>query len=193
VKQSVACVSIIFVLALAFFGCAKPPIEEMNQAIVAVTAAENDANALAYAAGSLVRAREALTRMQEAAASKRYDEAKTLASEAVAIAQKAVTDGRALAGQAKTEAENLVGEVKTAILETEEALRNAKTVKNINLDFTALDKDFADARRTLDQAEISLTAGNYQEASEKSRSARAALSDVTSRIAGAATIVSRKK
>jgi hypothetical protein len=193
VKQSVACVSIILVLALAFFGCAKPPTEEMNQAIAAVTAAENNANALAYAGSSLVRAREALTRMQEAADSKRYDEAKTLASEAVAAAQRAVTDGRALAEQAKTEAENLVEEVKAAALETEEVIEKAKTVKNIDLDFTALDGDFTDARRALDQAEISLAAGNYQEASERSRSARAALSDVTGRIAEATTIVSRKK
>ncbi|MDR2305497.1 MAG: DUF4398 domain-containing protein [Treponema sp.] len=192
-KQSVTWVSIIFVLVLAFFGCAKPPAEEMNQAIAAVSAAENDANALNYASSSLVRAREALTRMQEAADSKRYDEAKTLASEAVAAAQKAIADGKTGAEQAKTEVENLIEGVKAAALETEESLRNAKTVKNIKLDFPALDRDFAGARHTLDQAEISLAGGNYQEASEKGRSARAALSDITNRIAGAATAVSQKK
>jgi vacuolar-type H+-ATPase subunit I/STV1 len=193
VKQSVTCVSIIFALVLAFFGCAKPPTEEMNQAVAAVTAAENDADALTYAASSLVRARETLIRMQEAADSKRYDEAKTLASEAVAAAQKAIADGKTGAERAKAEAESLVEEVKAAALGTEEALRNAKTVKNIKLDFTALDRDLAGARRTLDQAEISLAGSNYQDASEKGRSARAALSDITNRIAGAATAVSRKK
>jgi hypothetical protein len=131
--------------------------------------------------------------MQEAADSKRYDEAKTLASEAVAAAQKAIADGKTGAERAKTEVEDLVAGVKAAALETEEALRNAKTVKNIKLDFSALDRDFAEARRTLDQAEISLAGSNYQEASEKGRSARAALSDITNRIAGAATAVSRKK
>ncbi|MDR1655670.1 MAG: DUF4398 domain-containing protein [Treponema sp.] len=192
-KQSLTRVSIIFVLALAFFGCAKPPVEEMNQAIAAVSAAENDANALSYAASSLLRAREALTMMQEAADSKRYDEAKTLAAEAIAAAQKAVADGKTGAERAKTEAENLIEGVKAAAGETEEVLRNAKTVKNITLDFAALERDFADARRTLAQAEISLSGGNYQEASEKGRNARAALSDITNRIAGAAAAVSRKK
>jgi hypothetical protein len=98
-------------LALALFlaagtvllagGCAKPPTEEMDAASAAVTRAENDPDAVTYAGNSLARAREALNRMSVEADSKRYDAAKSFAAEAIAAADKAISDGRAGAARAK--------------------------------------------------------------------------------------------
>ncbi|MDR2098314.1 MAG: DUF4398 domain-containing protein, partial [Spirochaetaceae bacterium] len=63
------------VAAAVMTGCAKPPVEEMNNAIAAVSRAENDPDVVNYAANALARAREALSQMQSAADAKRYDEA----------------------------------------------------------------------------------------------------------------------
>jgi hypothetical protein len=56
-----------------------------------------------------------------------------------------------------------------------------------------VDQDFDTARRTTDQAEVSLAGNKYQESMEKSRAARGILGDISSRIAGATVAVSRKK
>jgi hypothetical protein len=174
-------------------GCAKPPTEEMNNAIAAVTRAENNADAVTYAGSTLTRARESLTRMQAEADSKRYDAARSYAAEAVAAADKAVADGQAGAARAREEAAGIIAALRPVISETDEAIRAAKAARNLNLDFTGIDRDFEAARRTADQAEISLAGNNYQDALDKGRSARAGLSDINQRLSEAATAASRKK
>jgi hypothetical protein len=174
-------------------GCAKPPTEEMNNAVAAVTRAENDADAVTYAGSVLIRARESLTRMQAEADSKRYDAAKSYAAEAITAADKAVADGRAGAARAREEAAGLIAALKPAVSETGEAIRVAKAARNLNLDFAGIDRDFEAARHTADQAEISLAENNYQDALDKGRSARAELSDINARLSVAATAASRKK
>jgi hypothetical protein len=173
-------------------GCAKPPVEEMNNAREAVTRAENDADAALYAGNSLARARDALDRMQAEADSKRYDAAKTYAAEAVTAADKAVADGRAGAARAREEAAVLIAGLGPAIAETEQGLRAARSA-NLELDFTVLDQDLSAARQNADQAETALTGNQYQDAMEKGRNARAGLSDINQKLATAATAVSRKK
>jgi hypothetical protein len=165
----------------------------MEAAVTAVTRAENDADAVTYAGSTLARAREALNRMQGEADSKRYDAAKSYAAEAISAADKAVADGKTGAARARDEASNLVNSVKGSLVETEKAIGSAKGVKNINLDFNGLDRDFENARRTTAQAELSLAGANYQDALDKGRTARGILSDITTKIAGATTAVSRKK
>ncbi|MDR2477478.1 MAG: DUF4398 domain-containing protein [Treponema sp.] len=173
-------------------GCAKPPTEEMKNATEAVTRAENDADAAAYAGNSLARARDALGRMQAEAESKRYDAAKTYAAEAIAAADKAIADGRAGAVRAREEAAALVAELKPAIAETEQGI-NAAQSASLPLDFDAIGQDFNAARSNADQAEIALSGNRYQAALDRGRSARAGLSDINQKLTGAAMSISRKK
>jgi vacuolar-type H+-ATPase subunit I/STV1 len=186
-------IPVLLALSLLAAGCAKPPVEEMENAASTVTRAENDPDAVTYAAGTLSRARDALTRMRSEAESKRYDAAKSYAAEAVSAAEKAIADGRAAAAQTREEASALLGQVKTALEETGKSLDKARDVRNIDLDFNTLDRDYDSARRTAAQAEVSLAGNNYQDSIEKSRTARGILSGIDTRIAGAATLVSRKK
>jgi hypothetical protein len=180
-------------LAMLWTGCEKPPVAEMEAAESAVIRAENDSDAINYAGTSLTRAREALSRMREEAASKRYDAAKNYAAEAIGAANKAISDGRAASVRAREEAAALLATVKGTLEETGQTIDNAKTVKNIDLDFNAVDQDFDTARQTTDQAEVSLAGNKYQDSMEKSRAARGILGDISARIAGATVVVSRKK
>ena len=179
--------------SLILSACAKPPTEEMEAAVTAVTLAENDANAVTYAGSTLARAREALNRMQVEADSKKYDAAKNYAAEAASAADKAIADGKAGAARAREEAAGLVSSVKDSLAETEKSVGAAQGVKNIKLDFNAIDRDLDIARRTTDQAELSLAGADYQDALDKGRTARTLLSDITAKVSGAATAVSRKK
>jgi hypothetical protein len=183
----------IFSLVLALGACAKPPVEEMENAASAVTRAENDPDAITYAAATLSRARDALNRMRTEAESKRYDSAKSFAAEAVSAAEKAIADGRAAAVRAREDAAALLDQVKTSLAATGKSLENAKTVENIVLDFNALDQDYDSARRTTAQAEVSLAGNEYQDSMDKSRTARGMLSAIDGKISGAAISVSRKK
>jgi vacuolar-type H+-ATPase subunit I/STV1 len=184
---------LILVLSVLAAGCAKPPAEEMENAASAVTQAENDPDAVTYAASTLTRARDALNRMRAEAESKRYDAAKNYAAEAVSAAEKAVADGRAAAARIREEAASLLGQVKTGLEETGKSLDKAKNVKNIGLEFNTLAQEYDGARLTAAQAEASLAGENYQDSIEKSRTARGILSGIDARIAGAAVSVSRKK
>jgi hypothetical protein len=181
------------ILGFMFAGCAKPPTEEMEAAALAVTRAENDGDAVNYGGTSLVRAREALLRMQDEAAAKRYDAAKTLAAEAVNAAEKAISDGRAGASRARQEAANLVNGLRLPLAETGEAIGAARQSGAIELDFEGLDRDYDAALRTAGEAETSLAGNNYQEAVDKSQTVRSALSDINNRLANASQAVFRKK
>jgi hypothetical protein len=183
----------LLTLALLMGGCAKPPTAEMESAVLAVTRAENDPNAAAYGESSLIRARDALTRMQAEAAAKRYDAAKTLAAEAVGAAERAISDGQAGAARARQEATNLVSGLRVPLAETENAINAAKEVKNIPLDFGVIDQDFSNARRAAEQAQTSLGANNFKDAVEKSQTVRSSLSSINTRISDATQAVTRKK
>ncbi|HCC37833.1 MAG TPA: hypothetical protein DEQ14_09580 [Treponema sp.] len=183
---------VIVVLALIGASCAKPPTEEMNSAIEAVTRAENDADAVLYAGNSLARARSALTRMQAEADSKRYDAAKTYAAEAIAAADKAMADGRAGAIRARTEAETLVSGLRPAVTETDKGIQAAKSA-GLSLNFDTLSRDFDTARQNVTQAENALAGNNYQDALDRGRSAQSGLSDINQRLSSAVMAVSRKK
>jgi hypothetical protein len=189
----IALILILSLPGLLLAGCAKPPVEEMENAASAVTRAENDPDAVAYAASTLSRARDSLARMRTEAESKRYDAARSYAAEAVSAAEKAIADGRTAAARVREEAAALLGQVKTSMEETGRSLEKAKGVRNINLDFVVLDQDYDSARRSAAQAEVSLAGNNYQDSIDKSRATRSILSGIDSRIAGATVAVSRKK
>jgi flagellar biosynthesis/type III secretory pathway protein FliH len=184
---------IILGMILMAGGCAKPPTEEMDKALAALTRAENDPDAVMYAANSIARARSALTQMQTEAAAKRYDAARTYAQETISAADRAITDGRAAALRAKDEAASLMSLLSASIAETEGAITSARKVRNSRLDFEALSRDFEGARRIFDQAQIAASAGNYPDALAKGQTVRQALSDINARISQAVMAVTRKK
>jgi hypothetical protein len=180
------------ILVFALEGCAKPPVAEMDSAVEAVTRAENNADAVLYASGILVRARDALNRMRAEADSKRYDAAKALAAEAVSAADRAIAEGKAGAARARDEAAALVASLEPDIAETNQGIRAAQAAK-LPLDFNALGQNFDAARLSADQAEIALAGGQYQEALDKCRNAQAGLSDINRKLSEAALAVNRKK
>jgi hypothetical protein len=183
----------VMISAVLFWGCAKPPTEEMEKAAAAVTQAKNDPDAVLYGENSLLRARDALSRMQESAASRRYDEAKLLAQEAIDAAEKARSDGSAGAIRAREEARRLISEAKNALSATETTLNAAKNLDKVEADFKALATKLETALRTIGEAEQNLAANQYQESQNKSMEARRILSDITAEISGAVTKKSRKK
>ncbi|MDR2363983.1 MAG: DUF4398 domain-containing protein [Spirochaetaceae bacterium] len=183
----------IMIIALLLAGCAKPPTEEMEKAAAAVTQAENDPDAVLYGEDSLIRAKNALTQMRVSADSKRYDEAKLLAQEAIDAAEKARNDGRLGATRAKEEAERLLSEAQNALTATEKTLNMAKDLDKVEADFDTLTRKLQTAGSIIGEAETALNASRYQDSQNKSREARAALGDITSEISGAVTKKSRKK
>jgi hypothetical protein len=174
-------------------GCAKPPTAEIEAAETAVTRAENDPDAAAYAESTLARARNALSRAHTEVNAKRYDSAKSYAAEAVSLAEKAVTDGRAAAQRSREEAAALIVSLKASLAETQTAFDRAKQIANTGLDFDALGRDLDAARRLIEQAEIAAAGNSTREALELGRSARAALGDIDARLASGVWTVTRKK
>ncbi|MFP3089443.1 DUF4398 domain-containing protein [Treponema sp. TIM-1] len=179
--------------AVLLWGCAKPPTEEMEKASAAVTQAENDPDAVLYGESSLLRARDALSRMRTSADSKRYDEAKLLAQEAIDAAEKARSDGSFGAARAREETIRLLSEAQNALAATEKTLNTAKNLDKVDADFNALTQRLEAARNTIGEAEENLAANRYQESQNKSMEGRAALGDITAEISRAVTKKSRKK
>jgi len=180
------------ILALLVMGCAKPPTEEMNNAVEAVTRAENDNNAVTYAGNSLARARDALARMNAEAASKRYDTARSFAADAIAAAERAIAEGRAGAENARNDAANIVSQLGPLIKETEQGINAARTA-GLPLDFDSIDNDFNAANRQADRARTALSGNRYQEAIDNGRSARLGLTGINQQLSVATLAVSRKK
>ncbi|MDR2659835.1 MAG: DUF4398 domain-containing protein [Spirochaetaceae bacterium] len=183
----------IIIAAVCFAGCAKPPIEEMNNAIAAVSRAENDPDVINYAATVLARAREALAQMQVEADAKRYDAAKRLASDAQALAERAISDSRAAAQRIRGEAENAIAAMQNAITETEQNLSNARRSRPAGVNINQLDQDFANARSEGEQAIAAQAESRYREAIDTSQRVRSSLSAITSSLSQTVLSNSRKK
>jgi flagellar biosynthesis/type III secretory pathway protein FliH len=180
-------------LLLSLESCAKPPIEEMENAESALTRAENNPDAAAYAEDSLIRARDARNRMQVEAEAKRYDTARAYAAETINAAEKALADGRAAAVRAREDAVNLIATLKDSLEETEKALAAARKIPRSSLDFEALSDGLENARRLIAHAEVAVAGNRLREALDRGRAARAALGDLMAAISAGAREVSRKQ
>jgi len=191
-KRTFYTLCVALVIALLAVGCAKPPTEEMTNATEAVTRAENDSNAVTYAGGSVARARDALNRMNGEAAAKRYDSARSYAAEAIAAADRAISDGRAGAERAKTEAANYIADLKPLIAETEQGI-NAARAARLPLDFNTIDTDFDTAKANTAQAEAAYNGSRYSEAIDRGRAARLGLNGINQQLSTATLAVTRKK
>ncbi|MDR1429760.1 MAG: hypothetical protein LBI85_05675 [Spirochaetaceae bacterium] len=184
------CAALFLVLAS---GCAKPPTEEMNAARDAVTRAENNANAAAYAGDGVRRARSALERMDEEANAKRYDAARIAAAEAVAAAEKAISDGQTASARTADNASNLIVAAKTEIQAAEQSLDAAwkSGVRNIN--FAELNSAAAAAWQSVEQAEMSLAGGRAQDAVNSAEEARGSAARISLALSEGARAGSRKQ
>ncbi|MCL2043491.1 MAG: DUF4398 domain-containing protein [Treponema sp.] len=178
-----ACTALLFGLLAA--ACAKPPIEEMERATDAVTRAENNADAVTYAWNSIARAREALAQMNSEAASKRYDSAKAYAAEAIAAAERAISEGSAGAFRARNEASDLVSELRSQIDETKQTLDNMRSAQ--------LGLDLDSVEQTIDEARTALSEDRYQDALNLSRTALSELTNIRQQVSAAAAAVASKK
>jgi hypothetical protein len=165
----------------------------MDAAAEAVIRAENDGDAITYAPNALVRAKDALERMQSEADSKRYDAAKTYAAEAVSAAERALSEGKAGAQRARQEAAGILDGLAAPLAETEKALDNASRTQGLNLDIPALRGELDRARDAAAEARKDLDAGAYRDASAKGQGARSSLSGINGQIADAVQAASRKK
>jgi hypothetical protein len=179
-------------LAMLAIGCAKPPTEEMNNAIEAVTRAENDIDAVTYAGASIARAREALANMRSEADSKRYDAAKAYAIEATGAAERAISEGKAGAERARSEAVALVSQLRPLIADTEQGLKAAEKAK-LALDFDALERELDNAIYNTDEAQAAINGGRYANALERGRNARIGLNSINQQLSIGTLAVSRKK
>jgi len=192
-KKIIYILVLVFILVLAFSACSSPPMEEMQKAEDAVIRAENDADAVTYAGNSVTHARDALTRMQSEADSKRYDVAKEFAAEAINSAEKAIAEGQSAKERSKTEAAALLDSLQNPMTETPNAIDNAKSVPNIQLDFDSIAQDMGEASKTYDEAQQSFQAGDNPDAINKGQSVRDQLSDINTKINEAASDTSRKQ
>ena len=179
----------LFIILVLVLGCAKPPLEEMQEAREAVFRAENDANAAQFAGGTLSRARDAIRQMESEADSKRYDSARTFASEAIATAERAIAEGRTGAERdgerVRAESDSLVSGLRTEIEETSINVNGAR-YSLMDLDYDALDRTIVNAHNNADRAEADQAAGRYQDASDTARSVRSELANVNQMVARAA-------
>jgi hypothetical protein len=187
--------SLIYVLlvSLVFItSCARPPIDEMNEAEEAVARAENDPDAVTYSGSLITRAQDALALMYEEADAKRYDSAINYANEAIELADRAINEGLTASLRARQEALAAVSAVRPQILETESRIETAKAA-DLPLDFNSIDSEFDATRRTYDQAQSAVSASRYQEAVFLSNNVRAGLNGINQKLGSSVMAVSRKK
>lgn len=177
---------------VALAGCAKPPEQEMAAAADAVARAENDGNAVTYAAATLNRARQLLARMRSESDAGRYDAAKGYAAEVVALAERAIAEGRTGAERADREAGILIQDILPRIIETGQGISSARN-SGLALDFDELDRDYETAVGNAERASTAYNLGQYSDVLIFGQSARNVLMDISSRIAIAATAVPTSK
>ena len=185
-------ITAILALGLILASCATPPIDDMNRARDAVMRAENDANAVAYASNTLLQARGALDRMQTEADARRYDTTRSLAAEAISLAERAIADGRAGAARAQGEAENVVRDLGQLLNQTSNNIDAARRTGNLPLDFNAISREMDIARNGYEETRQSLAAGNYRDVISRGQIIRSILSDINERLGGTVRIASRK-
>jgi hypothetical protein len=187
----------LFVLMVAgfvlFYGCAKPPTEEMANADAAVARAESDPDVPVYAANTLARAKEALIAMQNEAAEKRYDSAKNYAQEAIIASDKAVSDAKAAVARAKSDCTSAINALKSSLVDTAQAVEAVRGNKSIRLDIPALEVSLASAQASVQEADSLANGGKYRDAVERCQVARASLDDIMGKISSASSVTVNRK
>jgi hypothetical protein len=180
-------------LILGLFACAKPPQAEIDAAKAAVAKAAANSDVVSYAPELLARAQDALSRMQTELTAKKYDKVKTLALEASAAAEKAISEAVANKEKVKADAAALIAAMKKAIPDTEKTIAAAKRIPRTGLDFAALAKTLAGAKSSLTEANADYTNGNFMAAWNKATAVQTALADGEKTVADAVQAATKKK
>ena len=188
-KKIVFLLTAVFIL---FLSCERPPEEEMNRAIEALTRAENDYNAVNFSGNLLERARSALRLMQEEANTRRFDSAKSYAAEVVNFAERAISEGRLNADRARSEAANLLNGLAQSLNETETAI-NAARINNMMLDFNELGRLLDSAKSEYEIAQQSINSERFQDAIDRAQNVRSLLNLINTRISEAVRAISGKE
>jgi hypothetical protein len=162
----------------------------MEAAREAVARAENDANAGAYAPNPLVRAKNALARMEDEALAKRYDAAKDYALEAVDAAEQAVRDGAAGLARARDDAARLLESVRELIITTESELAQARQKRLPRAQ--DLDQDLNEAKLLAADARADLDGARSREAPNKGERARSVLTSFRAELQNSVQQTKRK-
>jgi hypothetical protein len=180
-------------LILGLFACAKPPQAEIDAAKAAVAKAAANSDVVTYAPELLARAQDALSRMQAELTAKKYDKVKTLALEASAAAEKAITEAVANKAKVKADAEALLAALKAKIPEVEKTIAAAKRIPRTGLDFSGLARVLADAKASLAAALADITNGSFMAAWNKATGVQTALADSEKTVADAVQAATKRK
>ncbi|MCL1994297.1 MAG: hypothetical protein FWG66_15235 [Spirochaetes bacterium] len=191
-RKNISKLAILAACALWLAGCAQPPTEEMNNAIEAVTRAENDPNAVLYAQGTLLMAQDALRRMQDEADLRNFDDARFFAGEAVMFANMAISQGAAAAQRSREEAEALLLALSPEVEQTEQAILSAQE-NGLALDYDALDRDLQTARIEAEEAQLAMAENRYSDALEMGMNARNGINGINQALSTAVAAVAAKQ
>ena len=185
---------VLAVLSVALLapGCAKPPVEEVNNAEEAVAVAAGDNDAVKYAGNILSRANAAIENMHRELASKNYEAAKSFAAEAVSLAEMAIKEGKATAAKIQKDAEVAVSGLKPQINETQKLIDAAKD-SGLSLDFNSIDHELDSTYQAMIQAKEALDEEEYADAIKIANSVRANLGLINRQLSETVTIERRKK
>jgi hypothetical protein len=173
--------AVLAVLALA--GCSKPPEALSKQAVAALQSAQ-DAGAPEYAADSWNRAKQAVDQMQAAIDSqakrfalfRSYGKAKSLAADALRLAQQALADANAKKKQLSDQVGSALSEV-TALIESARS-QVGRLPRSSGLNAAKLRAEIAAAGVLLEQARTKLADDAYDAALETASRAREAVTKV---------------
>lgn len=190
-KRFLRIIPALLILALA--ACAKPPQAEIDAAKTAVAKAAGNPDVVTYAPDSLKRAQDALAQMQAELAAKHYDKVKALATEAVAAADQAEADAVTNKDRMKAEASSLIDTVRKMAADTEKTVASAKKIRRVRLDFAAIGRDIADAKKAIADAEDEFKNGNFLTARDKAAAVQATLADRQKMVSDAVQAVTKKK
>jgi len=180
-------------LILGLFACAKPPQAEIDAAKAAVAKAAANSDVVTYGPEALAKAQDALSRMQTELTAKHYDKVKTLALEASAAAEKAISEALANKEKVKADAAALIAAMKKALPEAEKTIAAAKRIPRTGLDFSALAKALAGAKTSLAAAEADQANGNFMAAWNKASAVQTSLADGERTVTNAVQAATKKK
>jgi hypothetical protein len=176
-------------------ACEKPPQAEIDAAMKAFDNSAKNPDVITYAPDSLRAAQEKLADLQakldaqgkKYALARRYETARSLAVEAKAAAEKALTDANRTKELARADAMTLIDGFPAAIAEFERNLWVAKRVRGIRLDPDILTLS-DDTRAAAVDAEKDIASGAYAAAKAKAITIQQRLTEGESTITEAVRI-----
>jgi hypothetical protein len=189
---------LLIVVALLGAGCGKPPEAQFEQATAALKAAEA-AGAPEYAPDAWGRAKQAVERVRTELDSqgrrftlfRNYGKVRTLAAEAVRLAEQALTDANAKKTQLRGEVTAMIAEIDASLQAARSQLSRFSRTRG--LDAASLRTTLNDAGRQLDRARADLAAGAFDRAMQVAAQARDGITRVFKAIEKATGVPASRK